>query len=343
MIILFAALLVHFKKTDFLNEYINKYDSVNTMFWSFTNEKDLIEIIRISSELLGNKATEESGVLPIKKRLNLMKNEANYILMLKKETQKSLLENIKILRKIQDRWENNINDYNEREMEAAINNVKINCCNNSLIIYHAICFKAACDISKDSSKYSVSKIDIEYSKYENVFGKSDPELWKLLTVYLKYYQEKKDLKMIEKYSLELKKLVPIGYPNRYDIIFNADLMYMQTLSVSKELLSELYLYHKKIDKNELIKFNLSNIDSRILYFRICAKMYEDLNSPYRMIEMQEFLVDALVYKYKKKENRVVKIQAAILRDMLADNKQTNSFRKIESDFNLTPLPKQSGE
>lgn len=44
------------------------------MFWSFTNEKDLVEIIRISSELLGNKTTEESLVLPIKKRLNLMKN-----------------------------------------------------------------------------------------------------------------------------------------------------------------------------------------------------------------------------------------------------------------------------
>lgn len=228
-------------------------------------------------------------------------------------------------------------------MEVAINNVKINCSDNSLIIYHAICFKAACDISNDSSKYSVSKIDIEYSKYENVFGKSDPELWKLLTVYIKYYQQKKDLKMIEKYSLELKKLIPGGYPNRYDIIFNADLMHMELLSVSEDLLGELYLYYKKIDKTEIVNFNESNIDSRILYFRICAKMFEDLNSPYRMIEMQEFLVDALVYKYKKKENRVVKIQAALLRDMLADHKEIKSFRKVESEFKLTPLPKQSGE
>jgi len=111
----------------------------------------------------------------------------------------------------------------------------------------------------------------------------------------------------------------------------------------KKSINEAYIFYKKT-KNENIKlFKPTSINSRILYYQLCVKMFFELKSDYNMIEMQEEKTRALIFLYKNKDNDLVKIDATILRDMLANKNEIKWFRKVENEFNLTPLPKQSGE
>lgn len=59
-------------------------------------------------------------------------------------------------------------------------------------------------------------------------------------------------------------------------------------------------------------------------------MFSDLNSNYNMIEMQESLVKALVFRFGNKTDAAVKAEAIVLRDMLASQKEAKLFRKIEA-------------
>lgn len=335
------CLVLLFNQNDLTLE--EKYIRLNSQFAKFTKEEEILEIAKKSSELLKSELVKESFGNFVRDRLLFMKKEADCILMMEKNQKLSIIESIRNLRNIQDVCASDKNKYNKEEMGDLIDEIRKKMPEGILLIYEAINIKYIFDIEYGFEKFDLCWLDQEYLKSENIFGKNSPELYKIISSYLHYYRKKKDIMLMKKYCQKLKDLIPERYPKRFEIIFHCDLMYLWCLAEKESLQNECFIHYKKMDKSNVRNFNSSNIESRCLYFTICVNMYSNLKSDYNMIEMQEGLIDALVYKYGNKVNPAVKAEATILRDMLAKKNEVKWLRKVEADYNLEPLPKQSDE
>ena len=322
----------------------NKYIHLKELLEECSSECDVNLMIEISLEILKGPLVNESYGKHINNFVALIKDELVLIKGLSKEKKAILFKSLAEINSHKKKLEKyGIDMYEELKIANEIEKLKGVGLPLSGLIFKAETFKLMMDILSDKRSGGLNDINLASAKYEQIFGKDNPELYIFCYHYLVFYEGKKSQSDLMSSCNRLKNLIPKGYPNEFDLIFPSDIIYLKYLICLKKSINEAYIFYKKT-KNENIKvFKPTSINSRILYYQLCVKMFFELKSDYNMIEMQEEKIRALIFLYKNKDNDLVKIDATILRDMLANKNEIKWFRKVENEFNLTPLPKQSGE